>query len=79
MSESMLSTFDNPFNPFTQFDDWWSYDVQKGYYCNELLARSCPVADNLSDEEISLSIEQAIDDIVKNDALGLYVKVKKPK
>lgn len=76
MNKVMLTTFDNPFDPFTQFEDWWAYDIQKGYYCCSLLARSCPIAENLPEEEAVLSIEQAIDDIVKNDSLGLYIKVK---
>lgn len=76
MNKVMLTTFDNPFDPFTQFEDWWSFDVQKGHYCCSLLARVCPTSDNLPEEEIASSIEQAIDDIVANDALGLYKKVK---
>ena len=27
MKEVMLTTFDNPFNPFEQFDEWEAFDV----------------------------------------------------
>lgn len=35
----LLSTTDNPYNPFTDYDNWRNYDHQKGYCCEEFLAR----------------------------------------
>ena len=26
-----ITTFDNPFNPFTQFTEWLLFDKEKGY------------------------------------------------
>lgn len=26
-----ITTFDNPFNPFTQFEQWFLFDIEKGY------------------------------------------------
>ena len=34
-----LSTKDNPFNPITQFDDWYRFDMDKGYSSCSYLAR----------------------------------------
>ena len=31
--ECMLTTIDNPFDPFEQFDEWLMFDKQKGYCC----------------------------------------------
>ena len=30
----MLTTFDNPFDPFEQFTSWFLFDTEKGYNCN---------------------------------------------
>ena len=36
---SMLTTIDNPFDPFTQFDDWLRFDEEKGYHTCQFLAK----------------------------------------
>jgi hypothetical protein len=72
----MLSTVDNPFNPFTQFDDWQAYDERHGYYSCNYLARIAFTSDALSDDENDRIIEDAIDEIVKTNPLGIYRKVK---
>ena len=35
----MISTSDNPYNPFTNFHEWFVYDETKGYHTCSLLAR----------------------------------------
>ncbi len=71
----MLTTIDNPFDPFTQFDEWYVYDTQKGYNSCSYLDRICSISLDLPTEEASNDIETAIDEIIKNDFRGIYVKV----
>lgn len=77
MKSSMLTTIDNPYDPFTQFDDWFAFDEQKGYHTCAYLARLANTSDELSDEENDAEIEKAIDSIVKLNVLGIYRKVQK--
>ena len=49
--EFMLSTIDNPFNPFTDYDSWYSYDLEKGYDSCGLLARIAKISDELTDKD----------------------------
>jgi hypothetical protein len=77
MNEGMLTTVDNPFNPFTQFDDWKRFDEDKGYYTCEYLARIAMTSHALSDEEESEEIEAAMKEILKIHALGFYKIVRK--
>lgn len=78
--EFMITTKDNPYNPFTQHDDWQAFDHQKGYYSEEYVARLAPTSFDLSDEENDMLIDQAIEDIIRLDKdLGVgYMKVYKP-
>jgi len=72
----MLTTIDNPFDPFTQFADWQAWDEAQGYYTCSYLARIARTSDDLSDADQALAIEQAIDEIVKLNVLGLYKKIE---
>ena len=74
MSESMLTTIDNPFDPFTQFDEWNRYDVDKGYYTCAYLGRIAKTSPDLSDADNKIALESAIDDIVRLNVLGIYKK-----
>lgn len=70
----LLTTVDNPFNPFTQFDDWYAFDEQKGYCTSEYLARLTYTSDDLNDEMNELAINQAINEIIEMNLLGIYRK-----
>lgn len=75
MSDSMLTTVDNPYDPFTQFDAWLSYDTVSGYHTLGLLARIAKTSDELSEADQSRAIENAIDEIVYENVLGIFRKV----
>lgn len=71
----MLTTIDNPYNPYTNFDEWFLYDTLNGYNSCSLLDRMLDVNDEMSDEEVNVAIEQAIDQIVLTDLTDKYVKI----
>ena len=74
-SRCMLTTFDNPYNPFEQFTSWFLFDVEKGYDSCAYLGRIARTSDQLSEEENELEIERAIDEIIKYDFRNIYKKV----
>ena len=73
-SRCMLTTFDNPYNPFEQFTSWFLFDVEKGYDSCSYLGRIARTSDQLSEEENDLEVERAIDEIIKYDFRNLYKK-----
>lgn len=76
-SECMLTTFDNPFDPFEQFTSWFMFDVEKGYNSCGYLARIAKLTDDMSEEEVDRETERAIDEIIFYDPLNIYKKVTK--
>lgn len=48
----MLTTKDNPFSPFKDFDNWFRFDVEKGYHSSAYLARIAKTSDSLTDQEM---------------------------
>lgn len=73
-AEYMLTTVDNPYDPFTQFENWLAFDEQKGYNTNGLLARLALTSNELSDEDNEMIVNHAVDDILELFP-GLYKKV----
>lgn len=70
-----LTTIDNPYDPIDNFDEWYAFDVQKGYNSCAYLARIVSDSNKMIDEEIRKDTEEAIDEIIKYDFLGIYRKV----
>jgi len=77
MAAAMLSTSDNPYDPFTHYDEWFAFDERMGYHTPSFLARVVVTSDELSETDQELAIEEAIDEIVERNVLGLYVKLTK--
>lgn len=71
----MLSTIDNPYNYFDDFDNWYRFDMDKGYNSCAYLDRIARTSDQLTDEENAAEIERAIDEIIKYDFMEIYIKV----
>ena len=76
-SNVMLTTIDNPFNPFDDFTSWFMYDVESGYNTCGYLARIAKTSDQLTEKENDEEIERAIDEIIEHDFMNIYVKLKR--
>lgn len=74
MPDVFITTADNPFDYFKQFDEWLNYDRIMGYFTLEYLGRIAKLAPDLSEEEERAEIERAIDSIIEWNG-GLYKKV----
>lgn len=70
----MLTTIDNPWNPFFDYDSWNEFDMSNGYHSNSLLARIAVSSDDLSEADQLLAIEYAIDEIIQENVSGMHTK-----
>ena len=72
----LLTTKDNPYNPFTQYDDWKYFDEKTKHYNTEAyIAREVGMLDpDISDEELAHERMNAFKEIIKlNDELGMDI------
>jgi hypothetical protein len=67
-----LTTSDNPWNPETQWDEWYAFDNDEKHYntCG-YLARVGMYLSAASDELNESLLQEAIDEIVKQNVIGL--------
>lgn len=74
---SRLTTTDNPFDPFEEFKQWYEWDRNAGYNTTDYLARIVISSDELSEADQEDAVEQAIDEILQENVLGIYKRVTK--
>ena len=77
VNKVMLTTFDNPYDPFEQFSSWFLFDVEKGYNTCSYLGRIAKFSDEMTTKEEDEEVERAIDEIIKYDFMNIYKKVRK--
>lgn len=63
----MLTTFDNPFNPFVDFSSWYMFDCEHHHFTCSRLARIAEVDSEMSEREIKAEKERAMQFITKYD------------
>lgn len=67
-----LTTVDNPWSFFDDYDNWWQFDVTNQYNCESITDRVANVTDDMSTIEVRAAIEEGIVNFVKADPLGIY-------
>lgn len=75
--EYMLTTYDNPHDPFTQWDEWYMWDMRNGYHTPGLLARVSLSSPDLSDADEFLALQHAVDEIARENVSGMHRKIKR--
>lgn len=73
----MLTTKDNPWDPFDHFDEWRIWDETHGYFTSAFLARVAKVSDDLSEAQVRTALTQAMEEIVRENVSGMHMVVTK--
>ena len=75
VTESMLTTVDNPHDPFDDFRAWYAYDERMAHHTTSFLARVTFSSGEISEADQRAAMEAAIDEIVAENINGMYKKV----
>lgn len=74
--EFLLTTIDNPYNPFKDYEAWLSWDMKAGYDTSGFLARMAAYSSALSDAEQEENIQATMREIVANNVTGMYALIR---
>lgn len=73
-NKCMLTTLDNPFNPFVDFSSWYMFDCEKNHNTSSRLARIANLDSEMTQQERDAEMDRAMNLIVKYDLEDLYIK-----
>ena len=76
MAQCMATTMDNPYNPFTHWDEWLAYDLIHQYTTCQLVAYFDQSSSLMDEEDYEYEVEQAIDKLLELDPFGIHIKVR---
>lgn len=71
----MLTTLDNPFDPFEDFTAWYKFDLEKDHQTSSRIARLAQLDPEMSQKEMDEEQMRAMEFIFDHDLEGKYVKV----
>lgn len=74
-TDVMLTTTDNPWNPFTHFNEWREYDESSGWHSLALLGRVVVTSDEMSESDQDVAILDAMNEIVRENVSGYHILV----
>lgn len=72
----MLTTLDNPFDPFNDFTSWYMFDCEKGHNTSSRLARIANLEPEMSQKEVEEEMDRAMNLIIKYDVEDKFIKVQ---
>lgn len=75
MKACMLTTMDNPYNPFTDFDEWLYFDIAHSYKTCELLAYFAKTSKDLDENDYNEELNNAVDEFLAINPFGVHMKV----
>lgn len=70
----MLTTFDNPYNPFVDFSSWYMFDCEQGHNTSSRLARIVNIDSEMTQKEIDEERDRAMNLIVQYDFEDTFFK-----
>lgn len=75
MGDYMITTIDNPWNPFTHYHEWLDHDTQHGYHTDQWIAILSKSSSDLPMEEQEELVDFGCQRLLEVDPYGLHVKL----
>ena len=76
-TKTMVTTVDNPFDPFEEFDKWNRFDKDHGYNTWSFVCRLAKLSDEMTQREIDDELSAACAEIAYYNVSGIHKKIDK--
>lgn len=76
-NEYLLTTIDNPYNPFDDFSLWELFDKEKGHNTCDLIGRLSQITDEMTQREEEAEYDRVADFIIRYDPHHKYKRFYK--
>jgi hypothetical protein len=73
----MLTTMDNPWSPFENWEEWYAWDQVHGYDTPGYLARVSNFSSDLSADDQERVLRSAIQEILQLNVRGVYKVIRR--
>jgi hypothetical protein len=77
LKATWVTTEDNPYDYFDDFDNWYQFDVSHGYDTCGYMARLLFTSPELSPALNASETERCVDEVIKFNLTGNYKKVER--
>lgn len=77
LKATWVTTEDNPYDYFDDFDRWYQFDISHGYDTCGYIAREIYDSDELSPALRASELERVVDEIVRFNLSGNYKKIER--
>ena len=74
MVATFVTTLDNPYDYWTQFDEWYAFDTSHGYNTLNYIGRIALTSTEMSDNDYQQAVNDAVDEILRLNITGNYRK-----
>lgn len=72
----MLTTIDNPWNPHSNWEEWFAYDEAAGYHSSGLLARFTITSLDQSDKDYEESLLNGLYKLISLNPMGIHKLIR---
>ena len=73
-NDYLLTTIDNPYNPFEDFSLWDAFDREKGHNTCDLIGRLSQLSDDMTQREEEAEYDRVAEFIIYHDPHDKYKK-----
>lgn len=76
MKRYLITTPDNPYNPFEEPDKWFVWDLSHGYNTSAKLANLAKTNRYMLDAAEQRVINDAVNDMIRLHPPGMYIRIE---